>query len=203
MSFSLVGKVWDPVGFRQYVKTLDLDWAKGITMHHTWNPSLRNRPRGLTIQHIRNLQSYYQNDLGWSRGPHLFVDDDQIFGMSPLEERGIHAVSFNRTHLGIEVLGNYDAESPVSGRGKACWGTAKEAVEILLRKMERGTEAVNGHRDDPRTNKTCPGTKVDLDAFRASLNLEAPASEDREDDDPDIDEIVANIQWQLNKLKRR
>ena len=75
-------------------------------MHHTAAPSLAQRPRGLTIQHIRNIQNYYQSQLGWSSGPHLFIDDDQIFGMSSLERRGIHAVSFNRTHIGIEVLGN-------------------------------------------------------------------------------------------------
>ena len=79
MGFELVGRVWDPVGFAAYVRTLDLSWAKGITMHHTAAPSLAQRPQGLKAEHLRNLQSYYQSELGWSRGPHLFIDEDQIW----------------------------------------------------------------------------------------------------------------------------
>ena len=30
---------------------------------------------------------------------------------------GVHAVSFNSTGVGIEMLGNYDIEDPRTGRG--------------------------------------------------------------------------------------
>ena len=205
MGFELVGQVWDPQGFREFVGAQDLGWASGVTMHHTAAPSLAQRPRGLTIQHIRNIQNYYQSQLGWSSGPHLFIDDDQIFGMSSLERRGIHAVSFNRTHIGIEVLGNYDSEPPGSGRGAACWGTAVSAVQILLARMGKGPEVVNGHRDDPRTSKSCPGSLVDLDEFRARLSVEEGQEEISDRVDPDREEllkIAENLQWQLDKLKK-
>lgn len=208
MGYELVGKVWDANSFAEYVRGLDLSWAKGITMHHTAAPSLAQRPAGLKIQHIRNMESFYRS-LGWSRGPHLFVDEDQIFGMSSLEERGIHAVSFNRTHIGIEVLGDYDTESPTEGRGKKCWEMAWNAVAALLRCMPGVTEEnVNGHRDDPKTTKTCPGRLVDLNAFRESLRGYGVA-DDRQDDDAEIitmrrrelNEILQNIEWQMNKLR--
>ena len=206
MSYSEVGKVWTPASFRQHLRSVDLSWAKGVTMHHTAAPSLATRPRGLTIQHIENIAAYYQRELGWSRGPHLFIDEDQIFGMSPMGERGIHAVSFNRTHIGIEVLGNYDSETPDSGRGQACWDTAAEAAAAILLRAGWTTSAINGHRDDPRTGKSCPGRLVDLDKFRqvvsARMSVEPTDPTDRvPDPDPEALKVVSAIEWQLEKLK--
>lgn len=211
MGFELVGKVWDAQGFLEYVNTLNLEWVEGITMHHTSSPSLAQRPRGLTIQHIRNIQDYYKNTLGWSSGPHLFVDDDEIFGMSSLEKRGIHAVSFNKDHIGIEVLGDYDIEDPYTGRGKDCWNTAKDAVRILLDHAGLEPDNINGHRDDPRTSKSCPGNLMNLDNFRTGLeprdspdiSNQAVAVESQSTDKLRLEfkERLDNIQWQLNKLK--
>lgn len=172
MSFANVGKVWTPRSFNEYLgcpKAALPQWIKGVTMHHCAEPSLAQRPRGLTIQHIENIADFYQRGRGWNRGPHLFIDDDQIFGMTPLSGPGIHAVSFNRTHIGIEVLGDYDSEDPLSGRGYQCWHTAALTVAAILRWMGEPVEAwssrVNFHRDDPQTNKTCPGLRVHKDWF--------------------------------------
>jgi len=84
MSFSAVGHVFDPSAFREHLRTVDLSWARGVCLHHTAYPDLSMRPRGWTIQHMRNLASYYGGELGWSAGPHLFADEDQVFGLSPL-----------------------------------------------------------------------------------------------------------------------
>ena len=46
----------------------------------------------------------YKNTLGWSAGPHLFTDEDQIWGMCDFSKKGVHAVSFNKRAIGIEVL---------------------------------------------------------------------------------------------------
>jgi hypothetical protein len=120
----------------------------------------------LTIQHIHNIQSFYKS-LGWNRGPHLFVDEDQIFGMTPLGTPGIHAVSFNRSSIGIEVLGDYDSEDPLSGRGLQCMKVAAAATRSLLQWLDLPTndKTVLFHRDDPKTSKTCPGKKVTKDWF--------------------------------------
>lgn len=125
MGFENVGKVWTPQGLQELLGTLTKpDWCDSVTLHHTAAPSLAQRPDGFNAQHIKNIQSYYQNQLGWSSGPHLFVDDDQLWGMCDFRRKGIHAVSFNKRSIGIEVLGDYDSESAKTGRGLDCWKTA-------------------------------------------------------------------------------
>lgn len=167
MSYANVGKVWTAESFKEYLNTLKKpSYPKSITIHHTGAPSLAQRPTGLTIQHIHNIQSFYKS-LGWNRGPHLFVDEDQIFGMTPLGTPGIHAVSFNRSSIGIEVLGDYDREDPLSGRGLQCMKVAAAATRSLLQWLDLPTndKTVLFHRDDPKTSKTCPGKKVTKDWF--------------------------------------
>lgn len=166
MSYANVGKVWSNSSFKDYLKTVNKpSWVKTVTLHHCASPSLAQRPVGLTIQHINNIASYYKNTLGWNRGPHLFIDENEIFGMTPLTIPGIHAVSFNSSSIGIEVLGNYDVEDPLSGRGLECWKVAAQCTADLLRwiGVEPSSKTVLFHRDDPKTSKTCPGKKVTKD----------------------------------------
>ena len=163
MGYENVGRVWTPAQLRQYLGTLDRPaWCRAITFHHTGVPSLEQRPRGFLPNHMNNLESYYRGK-GWSAGPHLFIDEDQCWGMSDFRRYGVHAVSFNRNAIGIEVLGNYDVESPNTGRGAQCWATATAAGKVLLDwlGLQPSQITVKFHRDDPRTTKTCPGSKVD------------------------------------------
>lgn len=181
MGYELVGKAWDVPAFREYVQELPrLGWCKAICVHHTAMPALSHRPNGWRLQHMRNLKDYYQNHLGWSAGPHLFTDEDQVFGMSSLYRPGVHAKSFNRDSIGIEVLGNYDEEDPRSGRGLQCWETTAHVVRILLQHQGLALmpDTVRFHRDDPRTSKTCPGELVDRDWFFGLIG----AQEDRPSD---------------------
>jgi len=168
MSFANVGKVWSSSSFNEYLKTVKKpSWARAVTLHHTAAPSLAQRPTGFTIQHIENIKSYYSQKLGWKKGPHLFTDEDEIFGMTPLTLTGIHAVSFNSYSIGIEVLGYYDVESPLDGRGLECWKLAASTTSALLNWMGVAPSAstVLFHRDDRKTTKSCPGTKVKKDWF--------------------------------------
>lgn len=163
MGFENVGRVWTVNSFADYLNTLDKPaWCRAVTLHHTGSPSLADRPRGLLIQHMHNLQYFYQNEKGWSGGPHLFVDEDEVFGMCDLRSKGVHAVSFNSLAIGIEVLGNYDVEDPLSGRGLRCWTMAAAAVKALLDwlGLPATEETILFHRDDPATMKKCPGSKV-------------------------------------------
>lgn len=175
MSFSAVGQVWDQQSFAAHLDTLDLSWADSVCIHHTAFPDLAMRPSGWTIQHMRNLAHYYGTKLRWSSGPHLFTDEDQIFGLSPLTARGVHAVSFNARSIGLEMLGNYDHESPLTGRGKLVLETTAAAVALLLRKLAKPitSTAVKFHRDDARTNKTCPGKLLTKDHFLALVRHHA------------------------------
>jgi hypothetical protein len=162
MSFSNVGKVWTPETLREYLRTLERpEWVEAICLHHTAAPSLAQRPQGLKPQHIVNIRDFYR-EKGWASGPHFFTDEDQIFGMTPPGEKGIHAVSFNRSAIGIEVLGDYDVEEATTGRGLACWSTTAFTVTALLDwlGLSANPTTILFHRDDPKTSKTCPGSKV-------------------------------------------
>lgn len=168
MSFSNVGQVWSKNTLVTYLRGKKPPvWATSVTLHHTAAPSLAQRPGGFTAQHIKNIQHFYQKQLGWSRGPHFFIDEDQVWGMTPPTVRGVHAKSFNASSIGIEVLGNYDVESPDSGRGKQCWETAAAATKALLDWLGVSPDwrTVYFHRDDPRTSKSCPGKLVSKDVF--------------------------------------
>lgn len=186
MGYELVGKVWDPLGFERYVKSIKskLSWARSVTVHHTAAPSLAQRLKGWTIQHMRNLRHFYKNKLGWSAGPHLFTDEDQIFGMSGLHRPGVHAKSFNRYSIGIEALGNFDSEDPESGRGLEAMKTTAQTVAILLKAIGKkpSVTTVKFHRFDKRTSKSCPGKKVDyqwfIDLVRVYYNGTEVATED-------------------------
>jgi hypothetical protein len=148
-------------------------WVKGLTYHHTWKPTAsawrgRSSIDGL-LRYYRDQVVWYdgagRRRIGWSAGPHLFVGPDGIWQLTPLNVPGIHAVSFNRTHWGLEVVGNYDRVSwqePIRS-------LALGAGAALLRWRGLPASAVNGHRDDPKTAKSCPGWAIDLDWVRAEL----------------------------------
>ena len=120
MGYENVGKVWTPQSLKDYLATITKpSWCKAVTLHHTAAPSLAQRPNGLLAQHLNNLMHFYKIQKGWSAGPHLFADEDQLWGMSDLRKPGVHAVSFNSMSIGIEVLGDYDTEYPKSGSGLA------------------------------------------------------------------------------------
>lgn len=162
----IVGKPLKIAEFAAYIAALELKtWRPSlVVIHHCAAPSLAQRPVGWVPQHMLNLQDFYEKK-GWSAGPHIFTDEDEAWLFSPLDARGVHAVSFNATGWGIEMLGDYDSEDPWSGRGLKVLTTAAEVAAILLRKIGRDETAIRFHRDDPKTSKTCPGRKVDKDRF--------------------------------------
>lgn len=170
MSFSNLNKVWTDTSLEEYLSNVKApDWAKKICLHHTASPSLSQRPKGFTMQHIENIKDFYEKDLKWNRGPHLFVDEDQLFGMTPFTEKGIHAPSFNSNAIGIEVLGDYDSEDPKSGRGLQCWQNAAKAIVVLAKwlNIPLNSDTIVFHREcavtQRTTKKSCPGTKISKD----------------------------------------
>ena len=172
------GKPYSPADFATHVAGLVMgDWRPSqIVIHHCSAPSLAQRPKGFIPQHMLNLKEYYEGKK-WSAGPHLFTDDSRIWTFSPMTAPGVHAVSFNRTSIGIEMLGDYDDEDPWSGRGLQVLTTTAKAVHALLRKFQLDpAKAVRFHREDPKTQKTCPGIKINKAAFMAFLKTQTPAA---------------------------
>lgn len=162
MSYTNVGRVWSLESFDAYLNSVEKpSWCKAVCLHHTAAPSLVMRPQGLLSQHIRNMEEFYKSK-GWSAGPHFFTDENEIFGMTPPNLKGIHAVSFNANSIGIEVLGDYDSEFHDKGRGLECWKTAAAATAKLLKwlNLDANYSTVKFHREDPTTKKSCPGNRV-------------------------------------------
>jgi hypothetical protein len=180
MSIPFIGRRYTTAGFDAYVKGMNPQnaawWGKYPVLHHTASPSLAMRPDGLTDQHLENLLDYYQNKLGWSGAPHLFVDDrtDGIIVFQRLDRRGVHAKSFNADGWGIEMLGDFDVEDPTTGRGLKVVTNACHAAKTLLAANGSRADALKFHRDDLKTDKSCPGTKINKSKIMqmvASLTL--------------------------------
>ncbi|MFO1028748.1 MAG: peptidoglycan recognition family protein [Acetobacteraceae bacterium] len=158
----IVGKSFKPEEFESYCHTLHwLTWRPSfIVLHNTAIPSLAQRPHGLTEQHIRNLESFYRDTQKWSAGPHLFVDDLQIWVFTPLTMSGVHSPSFNKTALGIEMLGDYETESFSEGRGLAVHRNAVSAMATLSAVLGLDPQTMKLHWEDPKTTHACPGKHV-------------------------------------------
>ncbi len=158
----IVGTSFSPQDFDAYCRSLAWsNWRpRFIALHNTAVPSLAQRPAGLTREHILNLERYYRDEKGWSAGPHLFVDDKQIWVFTPLTTSGVHSPSWNSTALGIEMLGDYEREAFNSGRGQKVRQNAVAAMASLSAVLGLDATSMRLHREDPATTHACPGKNV-------------------------------------------
>lgn len=92
-------------------------YAKYIVMHATGSPTLKQWEEYPEAQRIVNLQRYYETQLHWLHGPHLFISPTHIIGFSDLRTRGTHASCYNFSSIGIETSGNWNTEDFNSGDG--------------------------------------------------------------------------------------
>jgi hypothetical protein len=158
----IVGRSFTPESFETYCETLTWSaWRpKFIVLHNTGAPSLAQRPQGFTRTHIANLEAYYRDDRKWSAGPHLFVDDKQIWVFTPLTVSGVHSPSWNSIALGLEMLGDYDKDAFDKGRGAAVRDNAVAAMATLSAVLGLDPASMKLHREDPATTHACPGKNV-------------------------------------------
>ena len=158
----IVDESFTPEEFGDYCRTLQwTTWRPSfVVLHNTAEPSLKQRPNGLTEEHIQGLVSYYRDDQGWHAGPHLFVDDRQIWVFTPLTVPGVHSPSWNRIALGVEMLGNFEIEAFDSGRGLQVRENAIAALATLHEVLGIDVNTLRLHREDPKTTHACPGKNV-------------------------------------------
>ncbi|HEY6994840.1 MAG TPA: N-acetylmuramoyl-L-alanine amidase [Xanthobacteraceae bacterium] len=139
------------------------DWKPtGIVLHNTAAPTLaqwaESGPKH--AQRIKNLQAYYEG-MGWHGGPHWFVSRDFITEFSNPLRRGTHSPSFNATHFGIEMVGDYAQEAFNSGDGAKVRDNAVFLMALLCRKFGWSPgDVIKLHKEDPRTDHDCPGKNV-------------------------------------------
>jgi N-acetylmuramoyl-L-alanine amidase CwlA len=160
----IVGRAFSASAFDAYVRGLTWPAWKptGIVLHNTGNPNLAGRPNGFTAQHMQNLVGYYRDTQKWSAGPHLFVDDHQIWAFTPLTSRGVHSPSWNATTIGIEMLGDFSVDDFRSGRGAIVRHNTVNAAASLCQRLGIDPAKIRMHREDPKTtHRGCPGKTVD------------------------------------------
>lgn len=159
----IIGASFTPATFDQYCHLLHwLAWRPSfVVLHNTAVPTLAQRPQGLTKEHIRGLEKYYRDDQHWGAGPHLFVDDRQIWVFTPLTVSGVHSPSWNKLALGIEMLGEYSTEPFDIGRGARVQANAVAAIATLCAVLGLAPATLKLHKEDPLTaHKGCPGAHV-------------------------------------------
>jgi hypothetical protein len=158
----IVGTSFTPDTFDAYCHTLQWNaWRPSfIVLHNTAIPSLAQRPKGLTKINIKNLEVFYRDTQKWSAGPHLFVDDLQIWVFTPLTVSGVHSPSWNKVSFGVEMLGDYEKETFDSGRGLKVRRNAVAAMATLCEVLGIDSQTTRLHREDPLTTHACPGTNV-------------------------------------------
>jgi len=170
----IVGKSFNPEEFDAYCHTLQwLAWRPSfIVLHNTGSPSLAQRAKGLSAQHIKNLEAFFRDTQKWKAGPHLFIDDRQIWAFTPLTVSGTHSPSWNKVALGVEMLGDYEKESFDSGRGEKVRLNTVAALATLCAILGLDPQGLRLHREDPLTTHACPGKNVrKLEVIQAVQDL--------------------------------
>lgn len=194
--------------FQSYLEHVSFNlWRpRFIVMHHTGAPNLatwrrwKDRGHPTDAQWMKNLAAYYGDEMRWSAGPHFFFTPTHYCVLSPPDRRGVHAASFNALSWGVECVGDFDRE-PFDGAlvGRYLEGLAIMHIAAALSPgdFRLGVRGLHFHRDDPKTNKTCPGEKVSKPFVVAQL--ERIIAEKTGGDHPDerIDEVDTTLAWNV------
>jgi hypothetical protein len=163
--FPYVGLALTPAEFADYVAHYDFGTVPPdyVVLHHTADPDASWAPLSddvrkhwdlgdetRTLEQIKanrltklaGVMRYYRDTLGWSAGPHLWIDDRFIYLMTPMYNLGVHAMwgnSFTRDgHLhysiGIEVVGCYTHvqwPAAVQANVRACVQTLQQRLKTF------------------------------------------------------------------------
>ena len=135
--FLYLGQGLDAAAFTDYVRSYNFGRIAPsyIVLHHTAIPSTlaARYPSGAVWdageadmsdariyakrkRQLDALATYYHDSLGWSAGPHLFIDERYIWLFTPMSAVGVHAKAGNsygagaqlRYSIGIEIIGYYE-----------------------------------------------------------------------------------------------
>lgn len=158
------GRAYTRADFAAHVAATEWrSWKpSGICLHNTAAPRLDQWAESGPNHdaRIRNLQSYYETQLGWHAGPHLFISRNFINGFSDLTRPGVHSRCFNATHIGIECVGDYSVEEWDFGDGEKVRDNAVFALATLYRALGLDPHGLVFHKECALDNHDCPGRKV-------------------------------------------
>jgi SH3 domain-containing protein/N-acetylmuramoyl-L-alanine amidase-like protein len=154
----------DIESLREYITGLDYkSWRpSNFVVHNTASPTLDQWWNSGTSpeQRMKNLQDYYENELGWSAGPHFFIDGESWWVMTPPNVKGVHSPSWNGTMLGFEHVGDYEIESADEGLGRQVQNMGYQLSAICCEFFGWSPENLKFHYEDPNTDHACPGSNM-------------------------------------------
>lgn len=121
----------------------------------------------LKKDHIKNR---HWKDIGYHAVIEYVGENIQVLKGRDPNTDGAHAIGYNKTHLGICVVGDFDTCKPPA----ELWGKTLEVVKELSIFYGFSAENVLGHREtyEPRgvkISKTCPGKLWNMKKFRLEL----------------------------------
>jgi N-acetylmuramoyl-L-alanine amidase CwlA len=154
-----VGRGFTVPEFKTYVAGLQFSVWKPemVVLHSTQSPTLAQWNERTAETSLANLSRFF-GGIGFSAGPHLFIDDNKILVFNPLDKQGIHAPSWNRISIGVEMVGNYDSD-PLNDKVR---NNTVQAIAILDAALQLKADTLRFHSEDPvSTHKDCPGRNVD------------------------------------------
>ncbi len=138
----------------------------GITWHNTAEPDLGQWdawPQRVKEAWGDNYDHYCRFEQRWHSGPHFCATPDRSFVLCEPRADGVHASCFNRTHFGVETVGNFcrGGDDPLTGRGLASMQAAANIIAALCKRMSwTPSKAINFHRQCPADHHDCPGSRV-------------------------------------------
>jgi len=154
---------------RSYIRSLNYgSWRpSNFVIHNTASPTLYQWWHSVPpAQRMENLRDYYENDCGWSAGPHCFIDGKSWWIFTPFNVKGVHSPSWNGTMLGFEHVGDYNAESdetsnlPAYPGGLDVMNMGHALCGVCCEFFGWDPAALKFHYEDPSTTHACPGNNV-------------------------------------------
>jgi len=158
----------DEASLAAYIRGLNYSsWRpSNFVVHNTASPTLHQWWNSVPpAQRMANLQNYYENDMGWSSGPHFFIDGKSWWCMCPTNVKGVHSPSWNGTMLGFEHVGDYSFESATDGMGLKVQQMGYALSAICCEFFGWNPELLKFHYEDPNTDHACPGSNMVKTAY--------------------------------------
>jgi hypothetical protein len=146
-----------------YIRFLNYtSWRpSNFTIHNTGSPTLHQWWHSVPpAQRMVNLRHYYENEMGWSAGPHCFIDGKSWWIFTDFNVKGVHSPSWNGTMLGFEHVGDYSTESATTGLGADVQRMGHELSAICCEFFGWNPENLKFHYEDPATDHACPGKSM-------------------------------------------
>ena len=161
----------------KFSKLSSRKWSH-IVIHHSQSPETGN------TYEWDQISAYHVKVQGWSAiGYHYGVERDDHGRLVYCVGRGLdcvgaHTQGMNGVAIGICLVGNYDIAEPTDTQ---YWFLA-ELCKDLMRDFQIPIENIHRH-SEYNTQKTCPGSKFDMEALYAKIRTNGYKTPESVEDD--------------------